>query len=32
MITNEKEKIIVKNDKVVDFETLFWNPADELGL
>jgi len=28
----KKEKIKVENDKVVDFEKLFWNPADELGL
>ncbi len=27
----KKEGIKVKNDKVVDFEKLFWNPADELG-
>jgi methylated-DNA-protein-cysteine methyltransferase-like protein len=26
----EKEKIKVVNDKVVDFEKLFWNPAKEL--
>ncbi|MGN6353277.1 MAG: MGMT family protein [Parafilimonas sp.] len=28
----EKEKIKVKNDKVVDFEKLFWDPAKELVL
>ncbi len=28
----KKEKIEVKNDVVVDFENLFWNPADELTL
>ena len=27
----KKEGIKVKNDKVVDFEKLFWNPAEELG-
>jgi len=27
----EKEKIKVKNDKVVDFEKLFWDPVKELG-
>ena len=27
----KKEGIKVKNDKVVDFEKLFWNPADEPG-
>jgi methylated-DNA-protein-cysteine methyltransferase-like protein len=27
----KKEGIKVKNDKVVDFEKLFWNPVDELG-
>jgi methylated-DNA-protein-cysteine methyltransferase-like protein len=26
----KKEGIKVKNDKVVDFENLFWNPAEEL--
>jgi methylated-DNA-protein-cysteine methyltransferase related protein len=26
----KKEGIKVKNDKVVDFEKLFWNPAEEL--
>ena len=26
----EKEGIGVKNDKVVDFERLFWNPSQEL--
>lgn len=28
----EKEKIKVKNDKVVDFKNLFWDPAEELKL
>ena len=28
----EKEKIKVEKDKVVDFDKLFWNPADELTL
>lgn len=28
----KKEGIKVKNDKVVDFEKLFWDPAKELGL
>ncbi len=27
----KKEGIKVKNDKVVEFEKLFWNPADETG-
>ena len=27
----KKEGIKVKNDKVVDFEKLFWDPAEELG-
>jgi methylated-DNA-protein-cysteine methyltransferase-like protein len=27
----KKEGIKVKSDKVVDFEKLFWNPAEELG-
>lgn len=27
----KKEGIKVKNDKVVDFEKLFWDPAKELG-
>lgn len=26
----EKEKIKVKNDKVVDFEKIYWDPAKEL--
>jgi len=26
----EKEKIKVANDKVVDFEKLFWDPCKEL--
>jgi len=26
-----KEGINVKNDKVVNFKSLFWNPLDELG-
>lgn len=28
----EKEKIKVKNDVVVEFEKLFWDPMEELGL
>jgi methylated-DNA-protein-cysteine methyltransferase related protein len=28
----EKEKIKVKNDVVVEFEKLFWDPMIELGL
>ena len=28
----EKEKITVKNDVIVDFEKLFWDPMIELGL
>jgi methylated-DNA-protein-cysteine methyltransferase related protein len=28
----EKEKIKVKNDVIVDFEKLFWDPMTELGL
>jgi methylated-DNA-protein-cysteine methyltransferase related protein len=28
----KKEKIAVKDDKVVDFEKLFWDPAVELSL
>jgi len=28
----KKEKVQVKNDQVVDFKKLFWNPADELTL
>ena len=28
----EKEGICVKNDKVVDFEALFWNPLEELAV
>jgi methylated-DNA-protein-cysteine methyltransferase-like protein len=27
----KKEGIKVKNDKVVDFEKLFWDPVEELG-
>jgi methylated-DNA-protein-cysteine methyltransferase-like protein len=27
----KKEGIKVKNDKIVDFEKLFWNPVEELG-
>ncbi len=27
----KKEGIKVKNDQVVDFKKLFWDPADELG-
>lgn len=26
-----KEGVKVKNDKIVDFEKLFWDPAEELG-
>jgi methylated-DNA-protein-cysteine methyltransferase-like protein len=26
----EKEGIVVKNDKVVNFKTLFWDPLQEL--
>lgn len=28
----EKEKIKVKNETVLDFEKLFWDPTKELGL
>ena len=28
----KKEGIKVKNDTVVDFEKLFWDPAKELGI
>jgi methylated-DNA-protein-cysteine methyltransferase-like protein len=28
----EKEGIVIKNDKVVDFQQLFWDPEKELGL
>ncbi|HMO62546.1 MAG TPA: MGMT family protein [Ferruginibacter sp.] len=28
----QKEKVMVKDDKVVDFEKLFWDPVKELGL
>lgn len=28
----EKEKVLVKNDAVVDFKKLFWDPAKELTL
>lgn len=28
----KKEKIIVKDDKIIDFDKLFWNPMEELGL
>ena len=28
----EKEQIKVKNDKIIDFEKLFWNPAKELQI
>lgn len=27
----KKEGVKVKNDKIVDFERLFWDPAEELG-
>lgn len=28
----EKEKVLVKEDKVVDFENLFWDPEKELKI
>ena len=28
----EEENIKISNDKVIDFETLFWNPSQELNL
>lgn len=28
----EKEKVKIKNDAVVDFKKLFWNPSEELKL
>jgi methylated-DNA-protein-cysteine methyltransferase-like protein len=28
----QKEKIQVKNDTVVDFKTLFWDPSKELSI
>ena len=28
----EKEKIVVKDNQVQDFQKLFWNPVTELGL
>jgi methylated-DNA-protein-cysteine methyltransferase-like protein len=28
----EKEKIKVKNDRVVDFKKLFWDPEEELSI
>lgn len=28
----EKEKVKIKNDRVVDFKKLFWNPSEELKL
>lgn len=28
----EKEKVKVKNNRVVDFEKLFWDPSEELKL
>ena len=28
----EKEGIIVKNDQIVDFKTVFWDPTEELKL
>lgn len=28
----EKEKVRVKNDRVVDFDRLFWDPGKELAL
>ena len=27
-----KEKIVVKNEKIVDFEKIYWDPTLELGL
>ncbi|MDQ3046697.1 MAG: MGMT family protein [Bacteroidota bacterium] len=28
----EKEGIIIKNDKILDFDKFFWNPSEELKL
>ncbi len=28
----EKEKIVVKNDKIIDFKKLFWDPNENLKL
>jgi methylated-DNA-protein-cysteine methyltransferase related protein len=28
----KKEKVLVKDDKVVDFKKVFWDPVTELGL
>lgn len=28
----EKEGMVVKNDQIQDFETIFWNPMKELAL
>ena len=28
----QKEKVVVKNDTVVEFEKLFWDPAKNLSL
>jgi methylated-DNA-protein-cysteine methyltransferase-like protein len=28
----KKEKILVQNETIVDFENLFWDPAEHLGL
>jgi methylated-DNA-protein-cysteine methyltransferase-like protein len=28
----EKEKVKVENDRIIDFNKLFWDPAKELGL
>lgn len=28
----KKEKVDVKNDKIVDFKKLYWNPVEELSL
>ena len=28
----EKEKIKIKNDTILDFEKIFWDPAKELSL
>jgi len=27
-----KEKVMVQNDKVMDFKKIFWNPAEEICL
>ena len=28
----KKEKIFVKEETIIDFKNIFWNPAEELGL